>query len=480
MRPARLLQISKRSRKGKRAMILLTSDGITSQQLLDKIRKSLPHVTQRAALVVTASDMYKERDENVPILTEQMAQIGLDSTCYDVEFENVSGLLSYDVIILMGGNPFYLRKHLMKWQRAEEILRTLGKNHVLVGISAGSMVLGRTMEFVCPIDEESVRAAGDDVDCNGFGIVPYNIFPHNKAYLTVYPGVDELLAQYQAETGIKITTINDREGILIARPGKAGRYISSDIYEPEIYASKRRLKCDNYIFDVYGTLIDIHTDEDKKELWEKMARFYSYKEALYEPFELKECYEHYVDEECSLVAGNIARNRYPEPQVERVFARLFAEKGVEVSDEIAAVTAQFFRALSMEYIRLYYGVKPLLERLRAEGKRLFILSNAQQVFTEYELKYLGIYDMFDAVYLSSDSGTKKPDRGFFRQLLKDHELEPEHTMMIGNSAHDDIIPARALGLATCYIRSNLTGDERKPICDIYMKTTDMPLLNKIL
>lgn len=27
----------------------------------------------------------------------------------------------------------------------------------------------------------------------------------------------------------------------------------------------------NYIFDLYGTLLDIHTNESKKYLWEKMT-----------------------------------------------------------------------------------------------------------------------------------------------------------------------------------------------------------------
>ena len=37
----------------------------------------------------------------------------------------------------------------------------------------------------------------------------------------------------------------------------------------------------NYIFDLYGTLIDINTDEWSDDLWEKMALFYSYKGAKY-------------------------------------------------------------------------------------------------------------------------------------------------------------------------------------------------------
>ena len=33
------------------------------------------------------------------------------------------------------------------------------------------------------------------------------------------------------------------------------------------------MKYENYIFDLYGTLVDIHTDEEKTELWEKLRSF---------------------------------------------------------------------------------------------------------------------------------------------------------------------------------------------------------------
>ena len=38
----------------------------------------------------------------------------------------------------------------------------------------------------------------------------------------------------------------------------------------------------NYIFDLYGTPVDIHTEEQEL-LWEKLALFYGYYDAVYEP-----------------------------------------------------------------------------------------------------------------------------------------------------------------------------------------------------
>lgn len=47
---------------------------------------------------------------------------------------------------------------------------------------------------------------------------------------------------------------------------------------------------DNYIFDLYGTLVDIHTEENDPLVWKKLALFYGYYDANYAPEELKERY----------------------------------------------------------------------------------------------------------------------------------------------------------------------------------------------
>ena len=45
------------------------------------------------------------------------------------------------------------------------------------------------------------------------------------------------------------------------------------------------------IFDLYGTLVDIHTDEDSDKLWEKMALFYGFYGACYKIEEMKAAYK---------------------------------------------------------------------------------------------------------------------------------------------------------------------------------------------
>ena len=94
--------------------------------------------------------------------------------------------------------------------------------------------------------------------------------------------------------------------------------------------------------------------------------------------------------------------------------------------------------------------------LRRKGYRLWLLSNAQRVFTEYELRHLGLGEQFDGIYISSDYGCRKPDLRFYRALLSERDLQPEKCLMIGNDRCTDIAGAKIAGMATLYMHTELT------------------------
>ena len=161
------------------------------------------------------------------------------------------------------------------------------------------------------------------------------------------------------------------------------------------------MRYQNYVFDLYGTLVDIHTDEEQQMLWEKMTMFYGYQGAFYTPAELHDAFYDMVhdleDMQKSemLKTGEYAHEAFPEIQIEDVFLGLFQKKNVERDMDFAILTGQFFRALSTEYIRLYEGVPQMLSALKNTGAGVYLLSNAQRAFTEYESKGLDIFKYFD-------------------------------------------------------------------------------------
>lgn len=211
----------------------------------------------------------------------------------------------------------------------------------------------------------------------------------------------------------------------------------------------------NFIFDLYGTLVDIHTDEEKDEVWEKLGLFYGYYGARYLPGELKEGYKRLTD---CCGAMSDSHEAYPEIQIENVFRELFAAKGICPDEKLVLHAGQLFRVLTTEYICLYEGVIEMLEKLKGKGKNIYLLSNAQRIFTEYELYMLDIAQYFDGILISSDYGVKKPDRSFFEILLKKYQLDLKDCIMIGNDVKSDIAGAAKVGMDSYYIHSNLSPE----------------------
>lgn len=208
------------------------------------------------------------------------------------------------------------------------------------------------------------------------------------------------------------------------------------------------------VFDLYGTLVDIHTEENDS-VWDKTALYFSYYGAHYTGKSLKTDYLSAIANRESVLGQNY--EMFPDIPIDEVFADLFRGKGILThASELALNAAQVFRVSSTEYIRVYDGVQEALQALRQKGFRLWLLSNAQRSFTAYELCHLGLTEHFDGIYLSSNCQCRKPDRRFFQALLEEQRLSPRSCLMIGNDRDTDIAGAKQAGMGTLFLHTNLT------------------------
>lgn len=212
------------------------------------------------------------------------------------------------------------------------------------------------------------------------------------------------------------------------------------------------------IFDLYGTLVDIRTEETDG-VWEKTAFYYGFHGAAYTGQALREAFRAAMARE-EAAAGQ-SYECYPDIPFETVLAGLFRAKGVEENaDALGFHAAQLFRIASLHHLRLYPHVREALAQLREAGFRLWLLTNAQRVFTAYELRYLGLESDFDGVYISSDYRCRKPDGRFFQALIRQQGLEPDRCLMIGNDRQTDIAGGAAVGFATLYMHTGLTPPDQ--------------------
>ena len=200
----------------------------------------------------------------------------------------------------------------------------------------------------------------------------------------------------------------------------------------------------NYVFDLYGTLIDIWTDESRPELWEGVASLLG---------DGEECGEA-VRSEYMALCREAKMGEWHEINLLSVFEAMLSRRGV--STTVAPDLAYEFRRMSMVSIRPFRGVKTMLHELRGVGK-VYLLSNAQSCFTLNELKECGLYDLFDGIIISSDVGRKKPYGEIFDIAFDRFGITAENSIYVGNDMRDDILGATSKGMRTLYIETAQSG-----------------------
>lgn len=216
----------------------------------------------------------------------------------------------------------------------------------------------------------------------------------------------------------------------------------------------------NYIFDLYGTLIDIRTDEWSKDVWKEFAGWLTERGMKYTGSEVHKLYNAEVKLLESAPTSFTAR----EIDIVPVFDTICRNKKPAVTDEEVWEVGENFRKISTKMIQLYPNTLKVLKELKKAGKKIYLLSNAQRVFTWQELEQMGLTEYFDDIFISSDNGCKKPDPVFYRNLITKHKLDVAECIMIGNDSTSDIAGAKAVGMDAFYVRTEISP-QNDPVPD---------------
>jgi putative hydrolase of the HAD superfamily len=211
------------------------------------------------------------------------------------------------------------------------------------------------------------------------------------------------------------------------------------------------MKPKGIIFDLYGTLIDIETDESMEEIYRAIAHFLTYQGITMNRWELKGLYFRLIREQ-----KETSTEKHPEVNVIWVWDRILDMHGVKSSPYrkgLARTIAQFYRGISRKRLKLYPGTREALEALYG-GCKLALVTDAQRCYAIPEIKAVSIEGFFQTVIISSDYGFRKPDRRMAGKALARLRMGPEEVLFVGNDMYRDIYGARLLGMKTVLFLSN--------------------------
>lgn len=192
-------------------MLILCSNGLSSDHLRMEVREHMLHC-RSAALVVTPSNDWKKQDRSIPRCTEELESLGLSVTLFDIDEQPAIDLLHYDVVEFIGGNPFYLL-HSIRQHKAEPVLRRLAQEKILIGWSASAFVFGPTLNLVNIYSPEMNQYGLTDL--SGLALTDIEILPHFDHYGEYFDRFDERCCEYEEDHDTCVIRLNDGEGIIL-------------------------------------------------------------------------------------------------------------------------------------------------------------------------------------------------------------------------------------------------------------------------
>ncbi|MBI4120452.1 MAG: Type 1 glutamine amidotransferase-like domain-containing protein, partial [Parcubacteria group bacterium] len=160
----------------KSGIIFLTSTGISSKNVYDRFKKIIDSKSSKRAVIITTASSGKENNQYSQSALSQLKSVGFNVIdFYDFENDGLKDLSQYDVVYVCGGNTFKLMKFAREMNFDKEIESLLKRDGIYIGVSAGSLIVGPSIQIANEVDPD-VNEIGL-TDFNGFNITDLIFFP---------------------------------------------------------------------------------------------------------------------------------------------------------------------------------------------------------------------------------------------------------------------------------------------------------------
>ena len=195
-------------------MIFLTSNGLTSDALKNEFVCAIKDTGNKCAIVPTAMEKDKDHQQWLQQTKANLEEYGLDCDYFYFGHDENEKLFSYDVVYICGGNVFYLMQ-VIKQCCAEETLRKAADEKVVVGVSAGSLIMQKDLQLIRDlIPRMNKRVKLKDLTTLD---ITNNIehLPHKTRYIGIIDAFEKRVKTYERKVGHKVICLEDGQGIII-------------------------------------------------------------------------------------------------------------------------------------------------------------------------------------------------------------------------------------------------------------------------
>jgi phosphoglycolate phosphatase len=148
------------------------------------------------------------------------------------------------------------------------------------------------------------------------------------------------------------------------------------------------------------------------------------------------CIQHAMRELRREPAGERELARFVGPPLRETFATLLATGNEDLVSQAVGLYRERFVAVGMFENEAYPDVGRGLERLAADGHRLWVVTSKPHVYARPIVEHFGLRERFQEIYGSELDGRNADKAHLIREVLEKERMRPGDTWMIGDRAHD--------------------------------------------
>lgn len=189
-------------------ILLLTSTGLSCEKVAKKIQEEFFDIKNISIAIITTAAEGKEKNKYSQLAKKQFSDIGFEHIDFiDFEIDPIKNLSGYNIFYVCGGNTFKLLKFARKADFKSSIENLLKRNGIYIGVSAGSIIVGPSIEIASEVSADKNEISLEDL--SGFNITNLIILPHYSAE------IEEEAKAFETKYNVTVERISNSQAILV-------------------------------------------------------------------------------------------------------------------------------------------------------------------------------------------------------------------------------------------------------------------------
>lgn len=188
--------------------IFLTSCGIINNEIKKEFYNVITKDVKDIKVLYITTAVDGETDDDRTWMEEEyqtILDLGiLKENIIEYKIGNPVNINDFDVMYMLGGNTFYLLDIIRKNNFDNDIKNFINSDKIYVGSSAGSIILGNSIEVAKDFDENNINM----IDFTGLKLVDGLIVPHCNRK-------EEFINKLKNSSNEKLYLLYDGDGIVI-------------------------------------------------------------------------------------------------------------------------------------------------------------------------------------------------------------------------------------------------------------------------